>query len=536
MAHRRLELELRLRPLRRMGLAVMLVLLTGVAAAAERGEAGPATRIRDAAAAPTSGPAGHALPLAAHWNAGPQSAGFGPDYQLAAIRRGRMLLPWVHLPIPDEAPPDMPWQDAVTSFARDGLPISFVSTQWDVLVERALRPPGTPTSAAPVKLSPDSPLDAWYAAGAAWGRHPWLKELQRLYPEPPLVLFVSNNEQPRVTWTGVRDRIRTSRGGAARPDDVDVRRSVGDAWIARYRELQRGFRDALVAPAWRRNARFVGYEAFGGSAVGRWDGWLEYSLHVPGRFEPWPLAWDGASVSYYLFDWDDTTDYRVWSPQVQAMNWVPMLRQALEANPEFWFELSTWDGQEDPPRRSKLEHYASVGQVFDPARYEGFVQFGMWLLRPRVVREFRGPVRARERYETYFDSVLDAVGKVHASPELEHFWRHGRLVGNPASQHPYQVSLPADWKAVDRWFLLESVANPPRPWRLDTPLAVYPLALETGQAPERRWLVYAFAPSAREAIEARVTLPGLGDVHARASRRGCFTVYAERSPARFLGC
>src|SRR5690606_37753555 len=122
--------------------------------------------------------------------------------------------------------------------------------------------------------------------------------------------------------------------------------------------------------------------------------------------------------------------YFLYSPQIQAMNWVPMLDEALSVNPDFWFELSTWDGQAPGDKNDKKAFYESKDQTYTPQRYAGMGQYGMWLLRPRVVREFRG---YRETYETfgeYFDEVVAAVDRVHNDPMLAEFWRKGKLVAN----------------------------------------------------------------------------------------------------------
>ena len=94
-------------------------------------------------------------------------------------------------------------------------------------------------------------------------------------------------------------------------------------------------------------------------------------------------------------------------------------------------------------------------------RYAGLVQFGMWLLRPRVVREFRNQLDDRIRFGKYFDAILAAVARVHEDPTLRDFWRSGRLLENPAGSHPYQAALPSEWARASRWFLLDSTANPP---------------------------------------------------------------------------
>ena len=83
--------------------------------------------------------------------------------------------------------------------------------------------------------------------------------------------------------------------------------------------------------------------------------------------------------------------------------------------------------------------YARQGQLFTPQRYEGFVQYGMWLTRPRVVRDFRGHTESVEYAGPYFNAILDPVDRVWREPVLQKFWRHGALVANPRGKHPYQA-------------------------------------------------------------------------------------------------
>jgi hypothetical protein len=250
------------------------------------------------------------------------------------------------------------------------------------------------------------------------------------------------------------------------------------------------------------------------------------SLYVPGRAEVWPYAWDGASVPYYLHDFFPDTDFSVWSPQIEAMNWVSELAAVRRVKPDYWFEISTWDGQDVSGRSDKARFFAAKGDPWTPARYGGVVQFGMWLLRPRVVREFRGPNDDRIRFGAYFDVILAAVARVHENTTLREFWRKGRLLPNHAAQHPYEEHLPAELAARDRWFLLDSRLNPPRPWQLSTSLRIYSLALERGERPHREWLVYAHSPL-DAVLEADVTIPGGPQVRVRATPGGTFTLVSE---------
>ncbi len=474
----------------------------------------------------------HPLPLAASWNYGSVVTGFGPAYQVAQIRSGAYLLPWFGLAPPGkETARDgyqtttdaLYYEPSIQYLARHHLPLSFETTQLETLLPN-VSPDYAKTDAdgKPLALSPFGAIEPWYAVGREWARHATLRRLQALYPDPPLVLFVSNNEYPKLSANDLHAGF-TLQAGA---DVIARRRAIGDAWIERYRGLLRGFRDGLESPAWRAHAVFVGYDAFVTPAMGRWGGWADYSLYVPGRTEPWPYAWDGASPSFYVHDWAPDSDFTVWSPQVEAMNWVPVLAEVRRRRPAFWFEISVWDGQEPGDPTDKRRFYALRGQELTANRYGGMVQFGMWLLRPRVAREFRNPEHDRIRFGPYFDVILAAVARVHDDPTLRRFWSSGRLLANPVGGHPYQAALPTELASRARWFLLDSPANPPRPWELSTPLKVFSLALERGRRPHREWLVYAFSPL-DEAIDAEVSIPDGPRAHVGAKRGGAFTLLEE---------
>jgi len=299
-------------------------------------------------------------------------------------------------------------------------------------------------------------------------------------------------------------------------------------WIERYRALQEGMREGLLSPAWRKNAKFIGYEAFGPAHFGRWGGWMEYSLYTRGRIDPNPLAWDGGSPSYYVHNWNPSTDYTVWSPQIESMNWPFMLAEARRLNPDFWWEVSVWDGHQPGKDSDMRKVYARRGQTFTPRRYAGCVQFGMWLLRPRVVREFRGWVHPAEEMKPWLTAIVASVDRVHRSGTLVRFWRKGRLVANPAGKHPYQRKIPAEYKDAERWFLLDTSLTPNRPWKLSTELPVFAVALADGRKPRRRWLVYAHAP-VKPRKDVRITVPGHGAVTVDVAVGGSFHVMDEKA-------
>jgi hypothetical protein len=401
----------------------------------------------------------------------------------------------------------------------------------------------TPGGAVEKAVCPFGPIAPWHEIGRKQTDNPWMKQLQQWYPDPPLVIFLSNNEHAKLRWTETEKSKRyLDKYGPGRDGDFK-RKVVGDGWIERYRALQDGLRDGLVSAAWKKNSVYVGYDAFGPPHLGRWGGWIDHSLHTKGRIDPNPLMWDGGSPSYYTDDWNPKTDHHVWSPQVEFMNLVFMQREALRLNPKFWFEFSVWDGYHADPQRqktypSKRSVYRQAGQAYGPDRYQGYVQFGLWLMRPRAVRDFRGWTEpwddlagqegrpAHEGGGAYFMALVRAVDRVHTTSALREWWRSGVLVPNRAATHPYQANVPAEHRQADRWFRLDTALDPPRPWNLTTRLQVFALALVRGKAPNRQWLVYAHAPlGGKKAVP--VTIPEYKPVALDIPVAGAFYQVAE---------
>jgi hypothetical protein len=324
----------------------------------------------------------------------------------------------------------------------------------------------------------------------------------------------------------------------------------------------RAMRDALANDTWKENVRFVGYGGFGPAHLGRWDGWKVYSLITDQWTSPNWHYWQGGSPSYYTNNWSDNRDHWVFSTQVESMNWVFMLEEAWQVNPDFWFEISTWDGNEirawmegvgattpaeltekssrplapqqrkgidkNLVKKSKALQYMLSGQDYPPERAGGWVQFGMWLVRPRVVREFRGHVTPLEPVKPYWMETVKAVDRVYANEILTEFWRHGELVANRAHRHPYRVDVPDKYKDVHRWYLLSTNLDPPRPWDQQTNIPVFSLALVRGEAATRRWLLYAHSPL-EDRRQVQITIPDFGELTVDVPRAGTFYLIEERN-------
>jgi hypothetical protein len=505
---------------------------------------GTAAQIRATALAQTAADQ-RPLPLmggwnaATIWNAGTPTEGFSPSYQMGLIDEGSHILPWFNMPLRTDSPTAPAWVNyyasAIQKSALLGLPISFVGPQWEQLLYTLpeflnLPPaenPNVVTDGVIVpELSPFGAVSPWYQAGFILTSCPTVMQLQEWYPSPPLIMFISNNEAQKLAWTDVEQDDRYLQAYGPAQDDAFKRKVVGDGWITRYRALQSGMRDGLVSSAWKANVQFIGFGAFGPSYLGRWGGWLDYSLYLPQRFDPSPLQWDGGSPPFYLNSWEPITDFTVWSPQVESMNWIFMLNDTPQMNRNFWFEFSIWDGHDPGAADDKWAWYQSIGQTFTPARYAAMAQFGMWLLTPRCVREYRNWAEPRADVQPFFDALRGAVDVVHNDPVLRRFWSEGWLVANPSATHPYQSDIPPELQRADRWFNLTTDHDPPRPWFLDTQLPVYALARVLGSAPARQWLLYAYSPTG-QLPSVGITIPGYGAVRVNLSEQGSFWVIRE---------
>jgi hypothetical protein len=495
-----------------------------------------ANEIHAEASLPNSSERGLPLPLAAVWNAGWTSEGYTPLVQIKMVQDGHHILPTFYLPTPSGDTKGSDYYLAPMDEARQlRLPLTFKSTQWEdlllndskaVLSSRSCTRSGL--SLKPKCLLPFGPVESWERAGTQWGGTSLLKQLQADYPDPPLVVFLSNNEAPRLPWTSIESDpgYRSQHG---ENDDTATRRSMtANAWSERYHALESSFRRALVNAHWSANAIFVGYNALGPSFAGRWPGWQAYSLAAEGNMAAESGGWDGASVAFYVNIGDSSTDYTVWSPQIAAMNWVPMKEEVQAKRPGFWFEMSTWDGAVPGDAASKPAQYARRGQAVTSARYGGMVQFGMWLLRPRAVREYRGYLERRADTAPSFDQVVEAVDRIYKNPTLQTFWRRGTLVANDSHAHPYGAALPTWIAGVKRWFLLDTSIDPPRPWNLNTELKIFSIALAMGQPGSRRWLIYAHAPLG-DRDDVAIDIPEFKPVTMSVKVGGTFAVVDEQN-------
>jgi hypothetical protein len=491
-------------------------------------------------------PGGRPLPVVSHWANGFNRPKFSSDYQIGLLAQGHRVMPTIPFPRPGAAEYPREGKPWIEKLARWKAPISLRAGQWESVLYDKDHPreePGRWRNLPPEKspllinpqgklenwLSPFGAVEPWYEAGRYNTSSGAFAQLQQSYPDPPLVILLSNNEARKIK-TKHNIELRSKRyvdrhaavggyGIRAYPpprgnSGFFQRRAIAEGYLPRYAALLRGIRDGLGSKTWRENSLLVGYGAFGPPHFGRWDEWTVYSLTTEDRIDPWHLVWEGGSPSYYTHNWNASTDYRVHSPQIESMNWVFMLEEAYAERPDFWFEISVWDGNttdKTKPGARKKGFYLREGQEWSPERYAGFVQFGLWLLRPRVVREFRGSTMPRDEFGRDFEALVEAVDRVWQDPVLTRFWRHGQLVPNRSRKHPYQSKIPEKWRDIDRFFLLNTSLDPPEPWQLDTEIPVFSLARRIGEGPNRQWLLYAHAP-VKTRQQVRIEIPEFGQV------------------------
>jgi len=465
---------------------------------------------------------------------------------------------------------------------RQNLPLSFPSTQWDGdLLESPYRdidatngvftgtramdsnnPLFIKTNNTIVdELDPFGPagqIDFWREVGGNWASSKVTQFIESIYPNPPKINFLSNNENSLMRWAeigpGDNSAIYSKRyqelySNTGRDTGMDQstlynfrRRVTGDGWIDRFGVMIDSFRNGLVNQNWKNNSIFTAYTSFGPSYFGRWWGWssnghndpttytvpdlISHSDTVP-RISPYPYAWDGSSEEVYLAPYYALTDFNAMSPQIESQNWIFMLEETYRRKPNYQFELITWDGHKplcsaDIPSGSgyccntltascdRRTAYASWGQTWTPARYAAMVQYSMWLTRPNSVREFRFPLQTWDSELPYFLALTKTVDRVYNIPTLTDFWQNGTLVENRSKNHPYNLieategytnTTIRNMYGLGRWYMLNTNLDPSLPWldfttNPDTnkEIPVYSMALTKGTAPNREWLVYAHSP------------------------------------------
>jgi len=423
-------------------------------------------------------------------NSTAQDIGFNPLWQIEQYKAGHKILISFEVPLPQKKwERRKPYYEAAFIYLyQNNLPFCLISQQYEDLLQSAEfvqmpyeTSPFAFEDGALKQVGVSYKLDvmgnnelAWYEIGKRFGEQPLLQWLQTLYPEPPIVKFISNNEAPYIRWKEfvTSDRFRDMPAGLT---DLQKRQLEQQGLKDRQQAMINGIRDSLIA--WE-SVTFGAYDLRIPQGIGRGNNWYAHN-YIPPNF-----AWNIASEPYYLNPWSAERDDLAASPQINLMN-IP-----FQLEGQFWeFELSIWDGQ---PKNK-------AGDAWTTERYAAWALLGIWLTRPKTIREYRNSDDTREDYEAYTLALQKAIDNLNGS-EMGKWYRTAKLIPHSSEKHPYSANLD-DYKDEPRWFLMDCDANPPREiWSKDlreVKLKAFPIAFQEtvnilGDSP--RIMVYTYVP------------------------------------------
>ena len=137
---------------------------------------------------------------------------------------------------------------------------------------------------------------------------------------------------------------------------------------------------------------------------------------------------------------------------------------------------------------SKACQYLLEGQTYTPERYLGWAQFGLWVPRPRVVREFRLSEVPLAPWKPTFEKAAfrGSIAFMPTSNSL-HSGATANSSETPHSFTPSRRKSPGGWQTLCAGLLLDTNLDRPRPWTLETEIPVFALALVQGEQGRRRW-------------------------------------------------
>lgn len=196
------------------------------------------------------------------------------------------------------------------------------------------------------------------------------KKMAEIYPDPPQVQIVSNNEgggkvgisDAKVSWHYHNQQEQRAQEFPPLGKDPYIigpeKQSFAKGYVEKMSAYLRGVRKALPWP--EQTVKCIAYNGFGPNfEVGRWGGWAGGAVPFKqaDMFE-W-LAWDGSAPDFYAYDWNYATDEHVGSPHIGSMQAYTMLAPRAEAQvPGYQWQVALWDGGQ-----SKRYRYANWGEL-----------------------------------------------------------------------------------------------------------------------------------------------------------------------------
>ena len=465
-------------------------------------------------------PQEHPLPLLAHYNSGAVGVdeGMTPDYMISLIEEGNHILPsWRIEPSWKQELPDEYYQNSLLRAKELNLPLTFIIDPIESTLTNdsyyftlsADQNPNVVDANGNIleKLSPLGPDALWSEVAQNFANSSLMQKIQQWYPNPPLVMFVDASSAKKLNWTELEDSQRYINRYGNTTDDNFKRTVIGAQWIEKYRLLHEGIKNSFSADAWKTNTKFIAYNPISLN-IGTTSDWEANATLTNQHFSSWPLTTDGMNEQYYTDASTSSLNNNIFN-----INNIPfVLAQAYKQNAGFSYQLSITDYD-----------------AFDTAnKYRGFAQLGLWLTRPNIIREFNNNTNDRNLITPHFQSIIDSVELIHNDDRLQNFWKNGQLVVNPTASIEQLLNVPSYYESADKWFLLDVDINPQPEWTPDTHIPVYAIALQTGVAPDREWLLLVQSFDGDQNNVA-VTIPDYQDVFVSASESGNLYVISENT-------
>ncbi len=399
---------------------------------------------------------------------------------------------------------------------------------------------------------------AWEDLGEAHATSVQMDWFQAQYPNPPRVLYWSNDEFQLSTGNnGSADysrchydpRYRALYADYATRTEAQRMADLGNRLITQYGNFWTSFTTNLTETDWQNNIQHVGYSkglTYNFKDCTAWYQW-QYGGVLGNSLAD--ITWyhhvyNGSSAEIY----DDKNDSDVLAfKAINSMQNLAMVsrfyRGIVEGiDPDYWYEGIVWDGYLwGTNLLAKGAYYTARGITYTPEYYKGWTQYCLWIMQPRQWRCFNDDDLSGQ-YGEDWQVIKDQVAHVHSDATLQRFWRSGTLVENPAVitasyggctniTHPYQAVT-----SGSGWDYSATFCGYPKNYHLTTSLdtvwgspggcprtstedtnhlrACWTLAYLLGTAPTREWLIYAHSTgiSGSTLTNVVVTIPSYGDV------------------------
>ena len=463
----------------------------------------------------------HTLPLFASWNAGipDYEKGMDPMYMISRLGNGEhIVVSWKLDPYYNNNISDSYYERSIKRAKTLKLPLVFImptpesalsNDDYYLSLDNSKNANVLTQSGVIIKeLSPFGANSVWEDVGEKWAKSHILKLIQEWYPNPPLIVFVSQNQVNKLSWSDVELSSRYVKKYGLKRDN-NFKRAVIDAeWIEKYRQMHLGFKRGFIFSSWKKNVKFISRNSYPQN-MGKVDYWIRNSTLTDKYLNIWPLTADGLTINFDLSG--SKSDNLANSPEVLANNLPLMIKDAKGINPKFMYQLSLNDND----------------KIYELARYRGYAQFALWFLRPNIIRQETSK-DTRTDIEPIFQELSDSVELIYSSTVLQDFWKNGKLVSNGKTN--FNSNIPDRFKKEPRWFLLTTDANPVRiprhPWSDTTKIDVWAFALVKGKRPNREWLLYVQSPEG-DRSNVKIDVPSYKDILVDSSVKGSFYILKE---------